>query len=362
VFALYGAPENLEETHGFGAFPGPGECNNIGPTQRRNMYPELNRWFGIPTPREEPEDRRPESELASLTPSVAAELHMRPIHELAGEVAAEKLRAARVTLEVEPGIVVPVLLLRPAESGGRRLPVVVAISQGGKERLLDAGGGDIETLLDGGAAVCLPDVRGTGETSPDPRRGLSGEEDSAAATEFMLGNTLLGARLKDLRTVIAWLHSRSDLDTRRLAIWGDTYAPANPARLLLDEMPGWQIGPVIQRQAEPLGGLLALLGALYEDDVRTVALKGGLVSYLSVLADNFAYVPNDVIVPGILEAGDLSDVAGALASRPLRLEGLVNGRNQAVPESDLRREFPGAASGGGGIPEWLLAQLGKEER
>ncbi len=410
VFALYGVPDHLEETHGFGTFPGPGECSNIGPTQRHNMYPELNRWFGIPTPGKEPDDRRPEAELASQTPAVAADLHMRPIHELAGEVASAKLRAARaelarlaepvrrhwlrdhwavklggirpnprpevlprwkktwknaavegITLDVEPGIVVPLLLLRPAGAGDRRLPVVVAVSQGGKERVMEASG-EIEGLLEGGVALCLPDVRGTGETLPDPRRGLSGEEDSRAATEFMLGNTLLGARLKDLRTVIAWLRSRSDLDARQLAIWGDTYALANPARLLLDETPGWQIGPVTQRQSEPLGGLLALLAALYEDDVRAVAVKGGLASYVSVLADNYAYLPNDVIVPGILEVGDLGDVAAALGLRPLLLEGLVDGRNQLVPEPELRREFPGAVIGARSLSEWLLAQLRMVER
>ena len=58
---------------------------------------------------------------------------------------------------------------------------------------------------------------------------------------------------------------------------------------------------------------MALLGSLYDDDVQTVAVQGGLVSYLSVLDDNFAYVPQDVIVPGILEVGDVADVASALA-------------------------------------------------
>ena len=67
IFGLYdGGMDHLDEAHGFGSFPGPGECANIGPSQRQTLYPELKRWFGIPTPAAQPDDRRPEVELAAL--------------------------------------------------------------------------------------------------------------------------------------------------------------------------------------------------------------------------------------------------------------------------------------------------------
>jgi cephalosporin-C deacetylase-like acetyl esterase len=421
IFGFYGVPDRLDEAHGFGTFPGPGECSNIGPAQRKTLYPELKRWFEIPIPAEEPDDRRPEAELASLNPAIASELGMRKIHELAREVAVSKLNAARaelrgleptarrewlqakwadklgdiepnrrpeatshwtkqlktaevegITLEVEPGVIIPLLLLRPAKVGGGRLPVVVVVSQGGKERILAHRGSEIEALLQGGRAVCLPDVRGTGETSYEQERGLRSEENSLSATEFMLGNTLLGARIKDLRTVLAYLRGRQDLDPQRIGLWGDSFVPVNPARLLLDEVPGWQIGPEIQQQAEPLGGLLAILGALYENSVRAVAVRHGLVAYLSILDDNFTYVPNDIIVPGILEVGDIADVAGALAPRPVLLEGLIDGRNRLAPEATLRgrlaplyesyrassgRLLVRTEAGTPNLAEWLLAHL-----
>src|ERR1700719_3765360 len=107
VFELYQAADNLAEAHGFGPFPGPGECWNIGPAQRRSLYPTLERWFGIPMPFEsmetsihanlakEPGDRRPEAELAVLSPAAAAQLHMRTVHELAREVGLSKVASAR---------------------------------------------------------------------------------------------------------------------------------------------------------------------------------------------------------------------------------------------------------------------------
>src|SRR4029077_8303596 len=104
-----------------------------------------------------------------------------------------------------------------------RVPVVVAVSEGGKQRMLEQRESEIETLLKGGVAICLADVRGTGETAPDTRRGPSSAEVSLSATELMLGNTLLGARLKDLRTVLAYIEARQDIQSARIAVWGDSF-------------------------------------------------------------------------------------------------------------------------------------------
>jgi len=160
-----------------------------------------------------------------------------------------------------------------------------------------------------------------------------------ATNELMLGNSLLGDRLKDLRGVLGYLASRPDLDSQRMGLWGDSFSPANPARLALDEMPQWQVGPDIQHQAEPLGGLLAILGAVYEDDVRAVAARGTLSSYSSILDDGFAYVPADVIAPRLLEAGDVADLAGAVSPRPLLLEGTVDARGRPVAGSALESQL-----------------------
>ena len=55
---------------------------------------------------------------------------------------------------------------------------------------------------------------------------------------------------------------------------------------------------------------------------RPSQYKGGLASYLSMLDDSFEYVPQDVIVPGILEAGDVADVASVFAPHPLLMQGI----------------------------------------
>ena len=74
--------------------------------------------------------------------------------------------ADRVVLEVEPGIVVPLVLLLPPRLPESKSPVVVCISQEGKEAFLHREAAEIAELLRNGVAVCLPDLRGTGETRP----------------------------------------------------------------------------------------------------------------------------------------------------------------------------------------------------
>jgi hypothetical protein len=80
--------------------------------------------------------------------------------------------------------------------------------------------------------------------------------------------------------------------------------------------------------AEPLGAALALLAGLFDGDIKAVVARGGLVSVRSVLDSPFICVPHDFVVPGLLTAGDLPDVAASIAPRPLRVEGLVDGTNR----------------------------------
>ena len=391
VFELYGARDRLNQVDGFGPFPGPGECTNVGTFLRKRLYPILKRWLDLPIPPQEYHSPRAEAELMCLTPRVAAERGPKPASEIALEVARGRLAAARsgssvlaaalksklgdiepnrqpqaralwsrnasgfnvegLVLDTEPGVSVPLLLIKPQLTTGR-VPVVLALAQGGKERFLSQRSDELAALLRGGVAVCLADVRGVGETAPGSARGPGGMD--LAATELMLGNTLLGAQLKDARTVFTYLVRRPDIDAQRMALWGDSFAGVNPERILPYESLNVRLGPRPLHQAEPLGGLLALLTALYEQGARAVAVRGGLSSYLSVLQDRFCYVPLDVVVPAILEAGDIPGVVAALAPRALLLEGLVDGRNRAVTAAQSPAEMAPALTAYRSLPSRLL--------
>jgi dienelactone hydrolase len=390
IYGFYGARDHLAAVHGRGSVtgkpPDATHCNNIGPEHLRQIYPMLKRWFDIPVPDQGAQKRSTAEELTCFTPEAAKELKPRPFHELIAELAIERADTARkryvelaprtrqqrlrqewanllgdvdpkgepkivkadrqalgavtverLSLEVEPGIDVPLLLLVPERKAAARMPVVVAFAQHGKQAFLKERPAALAKLLNAGTSVCLPDLRGTAETGlPDSARGRSSASTSLSATELMLGQTLVGARLRDLRSVLRHLRGRTELDPRRVALWGDSFAPANRQESNLavpldaDRLP---------EQSEPLGGVLALLGALFEEDIRAVYARRGLVGYRSVLASPFCYVPHDGIIPGALTAGDLCDIAAGLAPRPVRLEGLVDGLNREVSVDTLTQTF-----------------------
>jgi dienelactone hydrolase len=425
IFGWYEASDHLAATFGKGSVKGtPPEsshCTNIGPLHRSKIYPILQRWFDMPIPPEYSK-RRTADELLCLTPEAIQAFRPRPLHELAAKIGERRtaearrnrtnlrpeeqrkqlrrdwarllgdvepkadpkvheqkkemlgsLTVERLALEVEPGIAVPLVMLLPPGERGRRPPVVLGLAQGGKQAFLKDRAEVIAELLAGGAAVCLLDVRGTGETRPaGASRRYAGADTSLSATEALLGQTLLGSRLRDVGSALRYLRGRGDLDARRLALWGDSLAPTNPKDRNLAVPLEVDPYPDI---AEPLGGLLALFGALFEDGVRAVSIRGGLASYDSLLHNPFCYVPHDAIVPGALIVGDLSDLAAALAPTPLRLVGLVDGLNREVPAEAVTRiyeptfnayrsrkpeavlEFGRGEREAGSTARWLLRQL-----
>jgi dienelactone hydrolase len=409
VFDLYGQRDHLAEVHGFGPFPGPGECTNVGTYLRKQIYPILARWLNFPLPSEEYHNVRPDADLMCLTPALAGERRPRTASEIAYQMAAERLAAARanlaslppterlknlraslaaklgdieppvrvagrtlwtrtfsaltvegIELQLSPGLRLPLLLVKPQPNSFRRLPVILALAQAHKDRFLVERSTVLPELLKRGTAVCLADVRGTGEVAP------GSATTSLVATELMLGNTALGARIKDTRALLRYLSGRQDLDPRRVALWGDSFAAVNPRGLLLDQSvllePGRQEpGPQAIQQAQPVGGLLALLTALYEDKVQAVGVRGGLVSFLSVLKDRFCYMPQDIVVPDILESADLVDVIAALSPRPMVLEGLVDGRNRLLSSAELEEELGVARAAYRGTPSKLVVREQTDE-
>ena len=68
-------------------------------------------------------------------------------------------------------------------------------------------------------------------------------------------------------------------------------------------------------------------------------ISGGLADYRSVLSHFAVLIPHDAAVPGALTAGDLSDLASALAPRPLHLASMVDHMNRPVAAASLRTEY-----------------------
>jgi hypothetical protein len=146
----------------------------------------------------------------------------------------------------------------------------------------------------------------------------------------------VSSRVRDLRSVIAYLSTRGEVDQERMILWGDSLAATNTESVQLvvpfNADPSPELG-------EPLGGVAVLLGGLFEAHIRAIYIHGGLTGYASLLDEPFFYQPADSIIPGLLSVADLCDLVAALAPRPLLMEALVDGCNRRASRAQVEEIF-----------------------
>ncbi len=360
IFSFYKAEDSLRVAHGSGSVKGkPPEsshCDHIGATHRKMIYPALKEWFGMPIP-EEYSKRRPSADLLCWTDDARKELKPKKLHEVIAETkppAGDQSEAswgkrlgdiepfekpkltegesdevpggtlARFVLGTDPGISVPLFLIAPTPAKGKT-PVVVMVASGGKAGYLKERGKEISALLEAGIAVCLVDVRGTGESRPGSSADRGSNRTSISQTNLILGQPVLGSQLRDLRTAIEWLRTVPGIDAKKIAVWGDSFAKVNAADVKV-KVPLDLDGPAV---SEPGGAQLALLAGLF-DGLAAVYAGGGLAEDASIASGPYLYLPHDAVIPARVQM-HASVLALLTAARiPVRYCNAVDAQNRAV--------------------------------
>jgi dienelactone hydrolase len=376
IWGFYDAQDKLASAKGRGSVKGqPPEsthCNNIGSEHRKPIYPTLNKWFSLPVPEVEYKKRFDSSELQCWTDEAKKTLKPKMLHEMVREFAGapqagdepakasqqwqrllgisnkflysakckvenigseklpggHRLQTQILRHEVDPVLALPIAMLIPS-SVKDKAPVVIAVAQAGKAGFMKNRAETIAQLLKNGVVVCLPDLRGTGETSADGRGRTSGST-SYSASELMHGRTVAGTQAQEL------IMLRDELQRfGNIAIWGDSFAEPNGPQTTFAVPLDASKQP---RQSEPMGGTLALLGGVFSgDNVKAIYVRGGLVSNRAMLDSPFCYFPHDTVIPGVLQPGELDSLVAANAKRSLRLEALVDGLNRRVDQKTLTK-------------------------
>jgi len=244
--------------------------------------------------------------------------------EPAGEVRREGYVIEKLVFRTEPGMAVPALRFKPAAA---QKSVVVYVH--GEGKAADAKpGGPIEALVRAGHVVVAPDLRGTGETAPEPpsnRNRLQGPDWKEAFLGLHLDRPLLGQRVYDLLSVVE-------------ALGGDV------------EVAGVDgAGPVV------------LHAAALEPRIRKVSIERSVISWSSVVRTPVGHGQLANAVPGALEAYDLPDLAGALAPRPLEIRAPVDPAGGEVPQAQVDEAYAAckAAYGRAGAAGQLVLRAGK---
>ncbi|ELZ63444.1 hypothetical protein C457_19423 [Haloferax prahovense DSM 18310] len=162
-----------------------------------------------------------------------------------------------------------------------------------------------------GFAVVAPDMRAFGELSPDTSDDSDSSDAVSACTRWqkraqLLGRSLVGERVWDVRRLVDFVEGHSALDADRLAVCGHSG-----------------------------GGTVALLAGALDDRI------GHVVACASVCPFEDSIVPIDHClcnyVPGLRRLGEVWDIAGLVAPRSLRI---VAGESDPIfPIAGTRRAF-----------------------
>src|SRR5205823_232277 len=87
------------------------------------------------------------------------------------------------------------------------------------------------------------------------------------------------------------------------------------------------------------GGPIALHAAALDDRVKAVEIEGAVISWSAVARGTIARDQLSSVVPGVLEAYDLPDLAASIAPRPLSLRAAVDPAGRPVSQERIEAEY-----------------------
>ncbi len=245
--------------------------------------------------------------------------------------------AEKLFFTTDPGIVVSCLVLKPKRLQ-KSCKTLIWIYERNRTALIEKRYCEIVSLLDNGWIICMPNVRGTGESAPQSAYTFHNAETAQNCGGFETGHPLIGFRVKDIRCTVDYLASRSDVDQKRICLFGDSLARINPERIPYKR----QIvsaGPNKIYQGQSLGAHLAVLAGALDKRIHAVAVNGMLYSYKSLFDEFYFYHQNNLWIPGILMNFDMGDICATLAPRPFLMVNPVDSLNSRASENELNKEY-----------------------
>ncbi|SFL44500.1 Abhydrolase family protein [Halogranum rubrum] len=259
-----------------------------------------------------------------------------------GTTLTEDFERQKWSIQTEQGFRVPFYLLLPATEdppypvaltlhghaeSGKELAVGESPTVGDEERIVDERRDIARQAAERGYAALVPDMRAFGELA-DPEQPEDGRQCTRLQKNLQLvGRTLVGERVWDALKLIEFVERRPALDADRLAVTGHSG-----------------------------GGVVALYAAALDERLSPVAPCASVCPF----ADSLVPIDHCVCnyVPGIRRVGEIWDIAGAIAPRPLRV---VAGADDSIfPIDGTERAFERirAVYRGAGVPDACELHVG----
>ena len=373
IWGFYNATDKLAFTHGVGTLtskdPPGSHCNNIGPLHRKNIHAAFEKWFGIKA--EEFKERHTAEELVCWNKDDAGKLMagdkppLNPgdlnklvwdanltratlglpeskskyfpdrnnVEAISVEWSMPEMQADGVT--IERGVVttvrnirVPCLLVRPGSAKApTKYPLVIGIAHDGKGRMANEHAEAIANLVNSGVAVCLPDLRGMGETRLGNARGRSSSATAINASEMMLGSSTMSGQLEDLLAIIKVTSKRPDVDGTRIGLWGESFAPMNHFQLIA--VP--HDAPTPALIGEPAAGLLVQIAVSIDGKTQAILTRRTIET---LHPEEHRYLPGDFVVPGMGTLNALKKLYRSLPPSHRRVEESIDQWNRPTVDSE----------------------------
>ncbi len=218
--------------------------------------------------------------------------------------------------ESEPGIRVPGWFLKP-EAAAAKLPVVLMVSDGGKDALFDRWS-LVERFAGAQMAVCSIDVRTVGVTTPDfpaagPRFYGNSVEEAYALVNLSAGFPIIGQQVWDVLRCLDYLESRKDVNVQRLAVSGNGIC-----------------------------GLPCLMAAGLDSRVHALLLNDTIATLASVVESKSYELPVSAVAFGILQKFDLPDLCASLVPRAVWMVNMKGPQQEPMPLAAVREKYKGA--------------------
>lgn len=213
----------------------------------------------------------------------------------------------RVEISTHRHLKMPLYLLMPKGSEGKKLPAVLALhghGYGGKEAVgLTPDGSDLEEatyhrnfaieLVKKGVIVAVPELIGFGDRKLQKDQGVGEPTDNSCymiASQLLLnGKTLAGLRVEESRRVMDYIQSLEEVDHERIGCMGISG-----------------------------GGLVATFTSALDERIKAVVVSGYASTFEGSIMTRRHCLDN--YIPGILKYAEMPELIGLIAPRPLFIE------------------------------------------
>ncbi len=243
-----------------------------------------------------------------------------PKAELKQTITRDDIVIQKWFLWVEPEIPLPLVVLRPKKIKAK-IPLVIVTHGHAKDSILYEGiypriiknvSDSLETIpmqaVKQGYLVVAPTMRafGSTRTDDDKRQGNAYSCHTQLMRDLLVGRTVIGDRVWDMTKVLDWMLINFPVDPDRIAITG-------------------QSG----------GGTVSLFTAACDDRIK-VAVPSSSFCTVTGSIGSISHCDCNYI-PGLLDLGEMSDIAGLVAPRYLRF--LHGVKDRIFPIEETRKAF-----------------------